>query len=81
LFGVFSLLTLWAADPKIASNLRPRSAAWYDKNQPTFSDVVAAVRKQFWAAPNLSISRTDPDTVEIPLELWNRLSETLAFAA
>jgi hypothetical protein len=81
LFGIFSLLTLWAADPKIAPNLRPRSAAWYDKTQPTFSDVVAAVRKQFWAAPNLSISRTDPDSVEIPLELWNRLSETLAFAA
>jgi len=26
------------------------------------------------------MSRTDPDSVEIPLELWNRLSETLAFA-
>jgi len=27
------------------------------------------------------MSRTDPDSVEIPLELWNRLTETLAFAA
>jgi len=78
---MFSLMTLWAADPKITPNLRPRSAASYHKNEPTFSDVIAAVRKQFWTIPNLSMSRTDPDSVEIPLELWNRLSETLAFAA
>jgi hypothetical protein len=81
LFGLFSLLTLWAANPKIVPNLRPRSAAWYDKSQPTFSDIIAAVRKQFWAVPNLATSRTNPDSVEIPLELWNRLSEALAFAA
>jgi len=74
-------LTLWAADPNITPNLRPRSAAWYDKNEPTFSDLIAAVRRQFWAVPNLSMSRTDPHSVEIPLELWNRLTETLAFAA
>jgi hypothetical protein len=81
LFGLFSLLTLWAADPKIDPNLRPRLAAWYDKSEPTFSDVIAAVRRLFWAAPNLSMSRHDPNSVQIPLELWNRLTDTLAFAA
>ena len=50
---MFSPMTLWAADPKIIPNLRPRSTAWYHKNEPTFSDVIAAVRKQFWAIPNL----------------------------
>ena len=81
LFGLFSLLTLWAADPRISPNLRPRAAAWYRKNDPTFSDVVAAVRRRFWVAPNLSISRQCPDSVEIPIDLWNRLTETLCFAA
>ena len=81
LFGLFSLLTLWAADPKIIPNLRPRTAAWYHKDEPTFSDVIAAVRRQFWATPNLSMSRQSPDSVEIPIELWNRLTETLCFAA
>jgi hypothetical protein len=81
LFGLFSLLTLWAADTKIVSNLTPRSTAWYHKNELTFSDVIAAVRRQFWAVPNLSMSRHDPYSVEIPVDLWNRLSETLAFAA
>jgi hypothetical protein len=81
LFGLFSLLTLWAADPKISPNLRPRTAAWYHKNEPTFSDVIAAIRRRFWAAPHLSMSRQRPDSVEILIELWNRLTETLCFAA
>jgi hypothetical protein len=81
LFGLFSMLTIWAADPKLIPNLRPRSTAWYQKSEPTFSDVIAAVRRQFWAVANLSMSRHDPDSVQIPLELWNRLTETLAFAA
>jgi hypothetical protein len=81
LFGLFSLLTLWAADPKITPNLRPRTAAWYHKNEPTFSDVIAAVRRRFWLTPNLSMSRQNPDSLEIPIELWNRLTETLCFAA
>ena len=81
LFGMFSLLTLGAAGPKITLKLRPRSTVWHHKNEPACSDVIAAVRKQFWAIPHLSMSRTDPDSVEIPLELWNRLNETLAFAA
>ena len=81
LFGLFSLLTLWDADPKISPNLRLRTAAWYYKNESTFSDVIAAVRRRFWVTPNLSMSRQDPDSVEIPIGLWNRLTETLCFAA
>ena len=81
LFGLFSLVTLWAADARIVPTLRPRSAAWYHKVEPTFSDAIAAVRRSFWAAPNLSTCRDSPDHVEIPVSLWNRCAETLAFAA
>ena len=45
LFGMFSLIALWVADPKIAVCLRPRSAAWYHKREPSFSDAIAAVRR------------------------------------
>ena len=48
LFGLFSLVTLWAANPKIAGSLRPRSAAC----EASFSDATAAVRRLFWSAPN-----------------------------
>ena len=51
LLGMFSLIALWVADPKIAVCLRPRSAAWYHKREPSFSDAIAAVRRVFWSAP------------------------------
>jgi len=81
LFGLFSLVTLWAADPTFVASLRPRSAAWCHKDEPTFSDAIAAVRRLMWSAPNLSMSRYDPDRVEIPTTLWKRLTETLCYAA
>jgi hypothetical protein len=81
IFGLFSLVTLWAADPKIAAGLRPRSAAWYDKRQPSFSDAIAAVRRIFWSAPSFSMSRNPLDTVKIPTALMARLTEALCYAA
>ena len=81
LFGLFSLVTLWAADPKIIGSLSTRSAAWYQKREPSFSDAIAAVRRLFWSAPILSMSRHDPDGVEIPAALWERLTEALCYAA
>jgi hypothetical protein len=81
LFGLFSLITLWAADPNIAGNLRPRSAAWYHKREPSFSDAIATVRRLLWSAPNLSMSRRDPHSVEIPAALWERLTEAPCYAA
>jgi len=81
IFGMFSLVTLWAADPKIALRLRPRTAAWYDKRQPSFSDAIAAVRRIFWSAPSFSMSRHPPDSVKIPIALMERLTEALCYAA
>ena len=81
LFGLFSLVTLWAADPKIAGSLRPRSTAWYHKRELSFSDAMAAIRKLFWSAPSFSMSRHPPDSVEIPAALWERLTEALCYAA
>ena len=67
--------------PTSLGNLRPRSTAWYQKREPSFSDVIAAVRRLLWSAPNLSMSRHDPDGVEIPAALWERLTEALCYAA
>ena len=78
---IFSLVTLWAADPKIVPRLRPRTAAWYDKREPSFSDAIAAVRRIFWSAPSFSMSRHPPDSVKIPIALMERLTEALCYAA
>src|SRR5208282_4874366 len=61
--------------------LSTRSAAWYQKREPSFSDAIAAVRRLFWSAPILSMSRHDPDGVEIPAALWERLTEALCYEA
>jgi len=80
LLGLFSLITLWAADAKVAAILHPRSAAWYVKDELTFSDAIATVRRVLWSVPNLSTSRQNPETVEIPVALLQRLTEALCYA-
>jgi hypothetical protein len=80
LLGLFSLITLWAAEAKIAATLHPRSAAWYVKDSLTFSDAVAAVRRVLWDVQNLSTSRSNPENVEIPAALLQRLVEAACYA-
>jgi hypothetical protein len=80
LLGLFSLITLWAAEAKVATALHPRSAAWYVKDELTFSDAIATVRRVLWSVPNLSTSRKNADTVEIPIALLQRLTEALCYA-
>jgi hypothetical protein len=80
LFGLFSLITLWAADAKLVGDLRPRTAAWHKKDEPSFSDAIALVRRRFWAMENLSVSRSGREAVEIPAAMLQRLTDTLCFA-
>jgi hypothetical protein len=83
LFGLFSLITLWADDlaRDTAAALRPHAAEWYCKSEPTFSDAIAAVRRVLWCPPGFSISRLSDKTVEIPTALLNRVFLTLCLAA
>jgi len=41
------LVAVWANELACApiGAVRPRTAAWYDKREPTFSDAIAAVRR------------------------------------
>jgi hypothetical protein len=63
------------------SALCPNAAAWYRKQEPTFSDAIAAVRRVLWAPPNLSMSRQPGETITIPAALLNRVFQTLCLAA
>ncbi len=81
LFGLFSLIALWASDPKIAASLRPRTAGWYCKREPSFSDAIATVRRALWSPPGFSMSRHQAETVEIPAALMERLTDALCYAA
>lgn len=48
LFGLFSLVTLLADRQAAQGTLQPAQTAWYHKTAPTFSDALAAVRRQLW---------------------------------
>jgi len=81
LLGLFSLVTLFAHQLLQGQKLPVRQAAWYSKALPTFADTLAFVRKQLWPVALSYRSPAKPEMVEIPRALFERLTETLAFAA
>lgn len=81
LLGVFSITALLADRLHRAQNLTVRRAAWYPKSLPTFSDALAAVRRHLWTAEYMSHSRSAYEYDGIPLPLFRRLTDALAYAA
>jgi hypothetical protein len=58
-----------------------RQAAWYAKAVPTFSDTLAFVRRRLWPVTVFSTSPSSDEVIEIPRALFDRLTDSLAFAA
>ena len=81
LLGLFSLVTLLAHQLLQGQALPVRQAAWYSKALPTFADTLAFVRQQLWPVTISYMSPAKPDMVEIPRALFERLTDTLAYAA
>ena len=81
LLGLFSIVTLWAHDLAKSRKLKPRTAAWYPKAVLTFSDAIAAVRREIWAHQISFVSRPSRDSIEIPRHIWQRMENALAQAA
>jgi len=81
LLGLFSLITLFAHELLQGQELATRQAAWYQKSVPTFSDTLAFVRQQLWPISISWLSPARPDVVIIPKALFERFTDTLAYAA
>ena len=81
LLGLYSLVTLWAHDIAADTPLAPATAAWYPKSHCTFSDAIAAVRRQIWHHQTSCMSRSHADVMKIPRQLWDRAANALAYAA
>jgi DDE superfamily endonuclease len=81
LLGLFSLIAVFAHQILQGQELPVRQAAWYPKSVPTFSDTLALVRQQLWPVEIYWLSPTNPEVVTIPKALFDRLTDTLAFAA
>ncbi len=82
LFGLFSWISLAAHMLQEERPAIPRAAAWYAKSLPTFADAIALVRRDLWqASGTFSMSSAKPDITKLPTLLFNRLIESLAYAA
>lgn len=81
LFGLFSLVTLMANRLVQDEATVIRTAAWYAKEQPTFSDALALVRRCLWSSCHFQMSQLEADIVKIPRSLLERLTDAVCYAA
>jgi hypothetical protein len=83
LLGLFSVITL-LAHRHMANKGEDivRRAAWYDKSCPTFSDALALVRRQLWSQEaTFCGSMREVETVKVPREFIERLTDAVCYAA
>lgn len=82
MLALFSLVTLFAHQYMAGSTNIARGTAWYDKEHPTFSDALALVRRELWAQEATSYrSPREDDTVKVPREFMERLTDVVCYAA
>jgi hypothetical protein len=80
LFGLYSLVTLMAHTMRQAQARVVRTAAWYAKVRPTFSDALAVVRRELWGSCRFAMSESHTEMIKIPRSLFERLSDTVCYA-
>lgn len=80
LFGLYSIVTLAAQHLFSTGQLGMRSSAWYVKQQATFSDTIASVRRWLWSHEYFSTSVNDHDMIKIPRPLLVRFIDSLCYA-
>lgn len=78
LFGTFSLVVV-LAKVLYPETLPVQTTSWYQKSDATFSDVLAAVRRQFWKGTNGSRSKLQPDLHLIPKATLHSLIEVACY--
>ena len=79
--GSFSWLTLVAHRLHSDGQLAVRSAAWYPKTSPTFSDVIALARARLWPCVGFLVSPPAADPQESSTVFVKHLVEMLSYAA
>ena len=80
LLALFSLVTLLAGRLP-ARQRRSATAAWYPKPRPTFSDALAAVRREIWREQHFQTSPRQTDRRKIPFRLLPAWAYALCNAA
>ena len=73
LLALFSLVTLWASHLAAERGPAIDCVRWYRKSLPTFSDALALVRRELWAAQFSSTSAPTGTARNVPTDLIERL--------
>lgn len=73
LFGFYSLVVLWGHAFHLDGKIPIQQAVWYPKNQATFSDLLATVRRQLWGGLTFQTSAAHPDVCLVPRKDLARL--------
>jgi len=79
LLGMFSLVALFGAALHPQGNIPVQRTAWYAKEEATFSDVLAEVRRQLWGNFTYHTSPQDPDVCLVPRSHVDRLAYSLCY--
>ncbi len=81
LLGLYSIVTLMATRLIGDKEAPVRMTTWYQKQQATFSDTIALVRRYLWGIDHFPISQAPTDVVKIPRSLLERFTDALCYAA
>lgn len=81
ILALYSIVALTARQLVPQGSRMTRHAAWYAKDSPTFSDTIALVRRSLWSEGIYGGSGNGRDMVKIPRALFDRLTETVCYAA
>lgn len=81
LMGLFSLVTLWTHKLQQQQKIEAQRSAWYQKQQPTFSDAIALVRQQLWGKQQFLTSTFQPEVDNLNEPLIQHLCAMMARAA
>jgi hypothetical protein len=81
LLGLFSLVTLLGQKLTPRTRRATAASAWYRKRQPTFSDTLAAVRRELWREQGFVTSARITDMRKLRPALRNAITYALCHAA
>lgn len=81
LFGLFSIVTLCAEELSQHGRVSVQQTTWYEKEAATFSDAMAAVRRSIWSSQSFQTFSLEGEMIKVPRQLFERLTETLCYAA
>jgi hypothetical protein len=80
LLGLFSLVTLLAVHLTGEEPLPVRTAAWYVKPEPTFSDAIAFVRYYLWTHMEFAGSPAQTTPLLFPDSVWRGFIDSICYS-